>query len=252
MSKFIDKLTQISQGGPQPMGFGVGKPVSSQPKMLLVASLTEVASDNLADYVAGADAGLLPLSLSPSGVEKLGKASRAVPDIPWGGWLRGGGVKEIKQMEKVDCDFVVFPAAGTSLAISGSGEVGKILEVEASLDVGLLPTIDDLPVDAVLIAGEGKGNYSLNWHHLMLFRRLADAVSKPLLVSVSSGVTADELQLLWDVGVGGVIVRAGVGGLKKLRRAIDKLAFSAQGKRRKERVLLPHVSVEIDEDFEEE
>jgi hypothetical protein len=40
--------------------------------------------------------------------------------------------------------------------------------------------------------------------------------------------------------------------LKKLRRAIDKLAFSAQGKRRKERVLLPHVSVEIDEDFEEE
>jgi len=69
---------------------------------------------------------------------------------------------------------------------------------------------------------------------------------------VPSGVTADELQLLWGVGVGGVIVRAGVGGLKKLRRAIDKLAFPAQGKRRKERVLLPHVSVEIDEDFEEE
>ena len=49
-----------------------------------------------------------------------------------------------------------------------------------------------------------------------------------------------------------MIVRAGVGGLKKLRRAIDKLAFSAQGKRRKERVLLPHISMGVDEAAEEE
>lgn len=238
------------------MGFGVGKPVSSQPKMLLVASLTEVASDNVADYVAGADAGLLPLSLSRSGVENLVKASKAVPDISWGGWLRGIGVKEVKQIKKGDCDFVVFSAVDTSLAISGSGEVGRILEVKASLDEGLLAAIDSLPVDAVLIAGEEKEDYSLNWHHLMLFRRFADVVSKPLLVSVPSGVTADELQLLWDAGVGGVIVRAGAGGLKKLRRAIDKLTFSTQGKGRKERALLPHLTVgmdeDMDEDFEEE
>lgn len=233
------------------MGFGVEKAESSHPKMLLVASLTEVDSDNVADYVAGADAGLLSLSFSPSGAENLVKASQAVADIPWGGWLRGGG-KEVKQIKKADCDFVVFSAVDTSLAISGDGEVGRILEVEASLDEGLLSAIDGLPVDAVLIAGEEKEDYSLNWHHLMLFRRFADVVSKPLLVSVPSGVTADELQLLWDVGMGGVIVRAGAGGLKKLRRAIDKLTFSAQGKGRKERALLPHISVGMDEDMEED
>ena len=252
MSKFIDKLAQISQGGPQPMGFGAGQSASPQPKMLLVASLAEVDPGKSADYVAGADAALLPLSLSPSGAERLKKASQASADIPWGGWLRGVGAKEVKQTKKIDCDFVVFPAADTVLAIAGNSEVGRILEVEASLGEDLLHTIDDLPVDAVLIAGEEKEDYSLTWQHLMLFRRFADAVTKPLLVSVPSVVTADELQTLYEAGVSGVLVKVGVGGLKGLREVVDKLVFPSQGKRRKGRALLPHASAEMDEDFEEE
>jgi len=234
------------------MGFRAGQSASQQPKLLLVASLAEVDSDSLADYVAGVDAGLLPFSPSRSGAESLKKASRAVPDIPWGGWLRGVGAKEVKQIKKIDCDFVVFPAADTVLAIAENSEVGRILEVEASLGEDLLHTIDDLPVDAVLIAGEEKGNYSLTWQHLMLFRRFGDVVAKPLLVSVPSGVTAEELQMLCEAGVNGVVVKAGVGGLKGLRKVVDKLAFPARGKRRKGRALLPHVSAEMDEDIEEE
>lgn len=234
------------------MGFRVGQSASPQPRLLLVASLAEEDSGKPADYVAGADAALLPLSLSPSGTERLKKASQASADIPWGGWLRGVGAKEVKQIKKIDCDFVVFPAAATSLAIAENSEVGRILEVEASLGEDLLYTIDDLPVDAVLIAGEEKEDYSLTWQHLMLFRRFADAVSKPLLVSVPLVVTADELQLLYEVGVSGVVVKVGVEGLKGLREAVDKLTFPSQGKRRKGRALLPHVSAEMDEDFEEE
>jgi len=234
------------------MGFRVGQSASPPPKMLLVASLAEADAGKSADYVVGADAALLPISLSPSGVGRLKKASQASNDIPWGGWLRGIGAKEVKQVKKIDCDFVVFPAADTVLAIAGNSEVGRILEVEASLSEDLLHTIDDLPVDAVLIAGEEKEDYFLTWQHLMLFRRFGDAVTKPLLVSVPSVVTADELQLLYEAGVSGVVVKVGAGGLKGLREAVDKLAFPAQGKRRKGGALLPHVSAEMDEDFEEE
>jgi len=252
MSRFIDKLSQASQGGPQAMGFRAGQPVSPQPKMLLVASLTQVEVDSLADYVAGADAGVLSIAKLSSGAEGLRKVSQAVPDIPWGGWLRGIGGEEMKQMKKVDCDFVVFPAADTSLAIPQNNEMGKILEVEASLSEGLLRTIDELPVDAVLIAGERKEGYFLTWQHLMLFRRFADAVAKPLLVSVPSGVMADELQLLWEAGVNGVMVEAGAGGLKGLRQAIDKLTFPPQGRRRKARALLPYLSAGMEVAAEEE
>ncbi len=252
MSKFIAKLKQVSQGGPPPMGFRAGQSVSAPSKMLIVASLAQVDVDNLADSVAGADAGLISISKLSSGAENLEKASRAVSDIPWGGWLRGTSGKEINQMKKGDCDFVVFPAADTSLTMPKNDEMGRILEVEASLAEGLLRTIDELPVDAVLIAGEQKEGYFLTWQHLMLFWRFANVVAKPLLVSVPSGVTADELQLLWEAGVSGVVMKTGVRGLRKVRQAIDKLTSSGGGRRREVGALLPYISAETEAVDEEE
>jgi len=224
------------------MGFKAGQPGSQRPKMLLVASLAQANVDSVAEYVAGADAGLLPISKLSSGRETLSKIAQAVPDIPWGGWLRDIRRGEMKQMKRVGCDFVVFPAANASLAILQNNEVGKILEVEASLSEGLLRTIDGLPVDAVLIAGEQKEDYFLTWQHLMHFWRFADSLAKPLLVSVPSTVVASELQVLWEAGVDGVVVEVGAGGLKELRQAIDKLTFPPLRRRGKAEALLPYIS----------
>ena len=251
MSQFISKLTLASQGGPQPIGFKAGQPVPPRPRMLLVASLAQANVDSVADYVAGADAGLLRISRLGADTKVLQEYSEAVPDIPWGGWLRDISRREMSQMKRIGCDFVVFPA-GASLAILQNDEVGKILEVEASFDEGLLRTIDELPVDAVLIAGEQKGDYFLTWQHLMRFWRFTSLLAKPLLVSVPSTVVADELQMLWEAGVDGVIVEAGVGGLKDLRQAVDKLTFPLQRRRRKAEALLPYISPERDIATEEE
>ena len=241
----------------QPMGFRAVPPVSSKPKMLLVASLAEADVEGLADYVAGADAGLLVISKPSSGVRTFEKISQAVPAIPWGGWLRSIGSGEIEQVVKADFDFVVFPAATTSLTIVQNKEVGKILEVEASLGEGLLKAVDELPADAVLIGGEKKEG--LTWHHLMLFQRFADLLTKPLLVSIPSNVTANELQALWGAGVAGVIVEAGVGQpverVGNLRQVIDKLVFPPQRRRGKTEALLPYIGPErgtVAEEEEEE
>ena len=137
--------------------------------------------------------------------------SQAVPDIPWGGWLKNIDQGGIKQMAKAGCDFVVFPAANTSLALLQNDEIGKILEVESSLNEGLLRAVNELPIDAVLIAGEQEGEYFLTWHHLMLFQRFADLLTKPLLVSIPPNVTANELQVLWGVGVDGAVIEVGAG-----------------------------------------
>ncbi len=211
--------------------------------MLLVASLAQVNVDRVADYVAGADAGLLSIAKLSSGTETLGEIAQAVPDIPWGGWLTDISRREMKQVKRVGCDFVVFPAANTSLTILQNTEVGKILEVEASLAEGLLRTIDELPVDAVLITGKQAEDYLLTWQHLMYFWRFANSLAKPLLVSVPSTVAASELQVLWEAGVDGVVVEVGVGGLKKLRQAIDKLTFPSLRRRRKAEAMLPYISV---------
>ncbi len=245
MSKFIDKLNQVSQVELQPIGFRATLPASPKPKIQLVASLTENNIDHLADFVAGADAGLLQISNLGSGIRTLQKMHQIVPDIPWGGWLRDIDWKETKQEAKLDCDFLVFTAANTSLAILQNNEVGRILEVEASLSEGLLRTVDELPVDAVLIANDqGEGNL-LTWRHLMIFQRFADLLAKPLLISAPPSVTADELQTLWRTGVDGVIVKVGVDQpaaiLKGLRQTIDKLTFPAQHKQKRTEALLPYV-----------
>ncbi len=260
MSRFIDKLNQVSQAVPQPVGFRQTQLVSPKPKILLVASLAQADVEDLADYVAGADAGLLHISKLSSGAKTLQKMFQLVPDIPWGGWLRDSGRGEIKQVVKVGCDFFVFPTANTSLAIFQDDEVDKILEVESSLSESLLRAVNELPVDAVLIASEQAEGYFLTWHHLMLFQRFADLLTKPLLVSIPLIVTAGELQALWGAGVDGVVVEVGLGQpaerLKELRQLIDKIIFPSPRKRAKAKALLPYIgrgtSIVAEEEEEEE
>ncbi len=239
------------------MGFRAAG-VPPKPRMLLIASLAQVGVDRLADGVAGADAGLLPISKLSSGVKTLKQICQAVPDIPWGGWLKEMGREGMEQMVEAGGDFVVFPAGSASLAMLEEEKLGKILEVEPGLDLGLLKAVDDLPVDAVLVAAEGGKDYLLTWNHLILFRRCASLLTKPLLVLVPSELAASELQALWEAGVGGVVVEAGIeaeGRLAKLRQMIDKLTLPSPGKRRKAEPLVPYIrgeTVVASEEEEEE
>lgn len=260
MSQFIDKLKRVSQATPQPMGFRATQPILNKPGILLIASLAQADIDSLADRVAGADAGLLRIAKLSSGTKALGKVLQAVPDIAWGGWLEGITEEQVEQMTKVDFDFVVFPPASTSLAILEDNKTGKVLQVEASISEGLLPAVDELPADAVLVASEYEEEHFLTWQHLMFFQRCADLLTKPLLVSTPSNVSTNELQVLWEAGVSGVVVRIEseqpTGRLKELRQAIDKLVFTAPRKTRKAEPLLPYTSQKtytvVEEEEEEE
>lgn len=248
MSRFIDKLNRLARAEPQPMGFGAKQSATPRPKIQLVASLAQESAESLADRMAGADAGLLHIAKPGPGAKTLQKMSQAIPDIPWGGWLQGNGPEAIRQMSKADCDFVVFPATSTPLTVLQNNEAGKILEVEASLAEGLLRAVNELPIDAVLIADEQRGDYSLTWQHLLLFRRFADLLTKPLLASIPSNATSGELQAVWEGGVDGVVVEITAGQnqdrLKELRQIIDKLPFPSPRRRERLEPLLPRISQE--------
>jgi hypothetical protein len=228
MSRFINELKQVSQPSPPPMGFRAAPP-APKPRMLLVAALAEANIEGLADYIAGADAGIV---IAP-------KTPPAKSAIPWGGWLKD--LSSEGKLAEADFDFFVFPAE-TPLTTLQDSEVGKILEVGAPLNEGLTKTIDDLPVDAVLINSEPE---RLTWHHLMLFQRCAELVTKPLLASVPPGVGSSELQALWAAGVVGVVVKTPPQGrIAELRQIIDKLVLTLPSKRRKIEPLLPRIAEE--------
>lgn len=257
MSRFIDKLKQVSQVVSQPVGFRLSQAVPSKPKMLLIASLVEANMDSLASDVAGADAGLLRIPKLNSGAKTLQKIAQAMPEIPWGGWLGESNQKGVEQLVKAGCDFAVFPAAGTSLAILQDNEVGKILELEPSLNEGSLRAVNELPVDAVLIAGGQGQDEFLTWYHLILYQRFANSLTKPLLACIPPKVTATELQALWEANISGVIIEVEAGQpdrLKEVRQTIDKLSF-VRRTRKKAEAFLPYVGrgeTEIETEEEEE
>ena len=256
MSQFIDKLKKVSQAAPQSMGFRTIQPSSNKPGILLIASLAQIDVDNLAERATGADAGLLRITKLSSGAKTLGRVKQAVPDIPWGGWLEGIAEKEAEQLAKAGFDFVAFPPASTSLAILKADKVGKILEVSTSISKDLLPSINELPVDAVLIASEKEEEHFLTWQHLMFFQWCADLLTKPLLVSIPSNISTNELLTLWEAGVNGVMVKLRneqpTGRLQELRQTIDKIAFTTTRKYKKPNPLLPYPSQKAYTSGEEE
>ncbi len=220
------------------MGFRAAG-ASPKPKVVLVAHIAAGAK------AAGADAVLLS-------VPKTGAKSPKISAIPWGGWLKDVSGPGVKQLGEGGADFIVFPAASVSKAVLEEEKLGKVVEVEPALDAGLLKAIDGLPVDAVLIA---EVKPSLTWQDLMLFRREANILTKPLLVTVSPDITSSELQALCEAGVAGVV--AG-GKLDKLRQMIDTMPAPKAAKSRVE-PLVPRmgggvgtVSDEEDEEDEED
>ncbi|MFC2020907.1 hypothetical protein ACFLU1_03835 [Chloroflexota bacterium] len=260
MSKFIDKLNRLSRGETQAIGFTARASASPKAKIQLVAGLAAESAGSLTGHVAGADAGLLSISKPGAEAEALQKIAQALPDIPWGCWLQGSDKGEIKQLTRAGCDFAVFPAADTPLTIIENEKTGRILEIEPSLNEGLLRAINQLDIDAVFIAGKEQESKALTWQHLMLFRRFADLLTRPLLVTVPSQVTAGELKSLWEAGVAGVVVevteKQPEDRLKKLRREIDKLEFPSLRRHNRAEALLPRISGESStataEDEEEE
>ena len=237
MSRFIDKLKQASQSEPQPMGFRKDKS-ALRPRLLLLA---EVGAGAAAGVTEGADAVLLE------------GAVKSLPgtDLPAGIWL-----SDNKGIEAAGIDFVIFtPEMPVTLA--GDEKTGRVMVVEASLEVGLLRSLDDLPLDALFIAGDGTQAQAVTWRYLMLCKRFAALSSKPVLAAVSPQISKGELQMLWEMGVDGVVVTAkAAGDIKKMRSLIDSLTPPSKRKRQKARAILPQLKEEaapvIEDDEEEE
>ncbi|MFC2045147.1 hypothetical protein ACFLUH_00510, partial [Chloroflexota bacterium] len=171
----------------------------------------------------------------------------AVSDIPVGGWLGNVSSEDSEQIEKCGSDFVVFQATSSSLGILQRKGIGRILQVEASTDEGLLAAIDELPVDAVLVTTEQIERF-ITWHDLMMFQYCAGVLTKPILAVISTDLEADELQAIWEAGVNGVVVEAGE-SLQKLRQTIDNMEFPPQRKRGTAEPIIPHT---FQEDYSEE
>ncbi|MFC1953101.1 hypothetical protein ACFLWR_03115 [Chloroflexota bacterium] len=248
MSKFIEALNQLSQGDTQPIGFTQRAKSSPKAKIQIVISLAAERAESLINHVSGADAGLITASKATAFAEAMQKVSGSTSDITWGGWMSDTSPAKAKQLSKAGGDFMVFSATDTTVISNENDKTGKILAVDAFLNEGLLRAVNKLPLDAVLITSGENQSATITWQRLMIFRRFADLLTKPLLVSVQSQVTSGMLMVLWEAGVMGVVMemdeKQPEDGIKKLRQDIDKMDFSSTRKSERTEISLPRTGRE--------
>lgn len=238
MSKLIEAL-KANGGSPQPMGFKSARDIAAKPKLLIIASLSDVTASRLADTLDGASALLVTADLKSP---QLKTVAEAAGSIPWGCSLESQSADKLAPAIKAGADFITF-SAGTPLKILPGRDTGRVLEVTGEAAEKLPRAVNDSPVDAVYLVG-ARGSETLTWQHLLLTRALSSWLSKPLLVSVPETANRDELQALWDAGATGIVAPAQPdGNIAQLRKIADKLDYPARHPAEKQAAVLPSMGL---------
>ncbi len=241
MSKLIEKIKKLSQASPMSMGFRISKSVEASPNLIIISRLKVDSPATATKINTSADAILFNNDKAEMTVKDIQKTAKAVRDVPWGLYLEEWG-NDIAALMEAGCDFIVFSPASKIADLPQDEKVGKVLQVESSMDDGLLRTVNELPADAVLVTDTLENEDTLTIHRLMIYRHLTNFISKPIIVPVPANITETELKALQDAEIDGVMAEGE--DLKELKKNIGKLPARSAKKRDKARVTLPRISGE--------
>jgi hypothetical protein len=146
---------------------------------------------------------------------------------------------------------VVFGLKTPLEAVNRDG-LGRVLKIEPSLEPGLIRAINSLPleIDGVMITGDEP---AITIERLLIYQRFTELLNKPLLVSLNSAITEDELSALFNAGVNGLVLPETLSAdvFAKLKKSAAGLSRAARRKT-KAAALLPRVSGELETEVEEE
>jgi len=197
MSKFIDKLQSLSESSVPPIGFHLTVDESKRAAMLLVVGLS-VTDIKEAEVAAAINADAVLISEQHYSTRLIKQMVAAVGDIPIGIVVKGITEKKMKKLKDAGCDFLVFDIKVPAIALHEE-TIGKFLMVEPSLEPGLLRAINSLDVSGVFI-NSGEESF-ITVEQLLVCQRFSELLSKPLVVTLPSMITGEELRNLWQIGI---------------------------------------------------
>lgn len=173
--------------------------------------------------------------------QSLEKVASALSGEAWGVWANSLDGEQAAWLKEKGCDFVVVPAQGTPLDAL-KDEMGRFLYVAGTLDDELGRTIEDMPVDGVVMESVEETPISLKT--LMLISSVRGFTGKPVLLARSSPVTSWEIQCLWDIGIDGLVIDVEKATPEALGATRKKMGELARRRPRPDRssALIPNVA----------
>lgn len=228
MSKLLDKLEQVSEGRGQPLGFGAAVNRAKMLPMLIIGGISE-GNAKLAVNAekANVDAILVTIEHPKKKDDAVSQLKSADIKIPWGLALDTVTRGDIDQLIEAGCDFVAFSPAKTPAAILSEEKIGKVLQIDPSLEDNLARAINRLSVDAVLLDPASEDESLLTVNQLMAYERLAAVAGKQILAMIPADFPVEDIESLWGIGARGVVVDLAVKDpderLIQVKEAIGKL-----------------------------
>jgi len=238
MSKLIDMLIRKNQS-PAPFGFRSARSGESANRLILIAAVDSGNGDVSPEVVKGAHAGLIRSAEGRLTAKAVQTAAKVLDAACWG--IADNPDKPISLPS--GCDFVLLSTSARPSAAPEDDNVGRLLEVESSMDDGLLRAVNELPVDGVVVTDSLTDTVELNWHELMIFRHVTRVFSVPVIVPVPAGITAGDLKALWDAGVDGILADAAEANIGELRAAIDQLPARSEGRKKRPSAIVPRLGL---------
>ena len=240
MSKFLDRMEQISRGAPAPLGFGVARP-EKVPGMALVGLITSDYSTGVSAVAELApDAALVAGGPGQTSISEL--AQPLGSKLPWGVRATSITQEEAQAYQESGCDLLAFPLEGTPVAAVATDEIARILCVDPDMEEREFRAIMTLPVDVLLLSMSGhSGPWTLSELAAVgsVSRRAGD---KYILVEVSQPPDGKELEALRDIGVHGLVVDVGqvsAEALAGLKKGLLEMPRQRPGRRTRRDAILP-------------
>lgn len=238
MSKFLDRLEQISVSAPAPMGFG-NRRSQRAPGMALVVLVSS-------DHANGCQvaASVAPEAAILSGVDDaqgLKSFEDGLLEVPWGVQSNTLTEEGAKAYQEAGCDLVAFTLQDTAVSALASDDMARILCLDSGADERQLRSIEPLPIDAVLISVPGQsGPWNLN--DLATITAVSTRISKYVLVQVLATPEKKELEAFRKAGVHGLVLDVGAvssENLAELKTALQEMPRPQPGRRDRGMALLP-------------
>jgi hypothetical protein len=214
MSKLLSLLESVGQESPTPLGFGIAARRESGIPLACVGILRKPHPRIKKLLAAGCLDGVLIAA------KNVGDAADVPNETPWGIWpdkLSAEGLK------KKGCDFVA--AYPPQLPVGLDDDMALFLVIEPDMDDRSLRTIEDLPVDGVILTSVGF-EAPISVQHLMTVGMVRTMFEKHLLVEVPVALSGKELESLRDMGVAGIAIDlqgVSVASLRQLGQRIKEL-----------------------------
>jgi hypothetical protein len=210
--RLVEILERASRNVPAPLGFAAA-PTQARRTMVLVAAIPPDNDLAKAAVANGADA----LIVRPDGAGAISsdawdELSSSVKDVPAGLELAAGAEDDYPSS-----DYLVAPLKGAPASLIKAAPAGLFVSINARYPVFWLRALPSLKVAGIFVTPPKEAG-PLSIEDLLRFRSLAGMAGLPVLAILPTSANPDNLALLRDAGVVGVIVEVASGDEGSLGR----------------------------------